>query len=59
MADTIRQLVREAAAREPKVCAYCQESSITKLDGDDLCKAHADAWCRGEAEFHSEVHNDQ
>jgi hypothetical protein len=32
-------------------CSLCSEPAITNLDGDNLCQAHANAWCRGEAEW--------
>lgn len=31
-------------------CAYCDENAITELDGYNMCKRHADAWLKGEAE---------
>ena len=54
MADTLRQLVREADAAAPVACVYCGKASITRLDGDDLCREHAIAWCRGEGPFQEE-----
>lgn len=31
-----------------KICAYCDETAITELDGDNLCKRHANEWMQGE-----------
>jgi hypothetical protein len=31
-------------------CDRCGTPAVTELDGDNLCQAHADAWCRGEAD---------
>lgn len=39
---------KSAARSKPVACAHCAEPAITELDGDNLCQAHADAWCRGE-----------
>lgn len=36
-------------------CARCTETAITELDGDQLCKTHADAWVRAEGQFHQET----
>lgn len=35
-------------------CAYCDENAITELDGDYLCKRHADAWLKGEGDAAAE-----
>jgi hypothetical protein len=29
-------------------CDRCDDPAVTELDGDNLCRTHADAWCRGE-----------
>jgi len=31
-----------------KMCTHCNNKAITELDGDHLCKTHADEWVRGE-----------
>jgi len=32
----------------PAKCARCSQAPCTELDGDLLCKMHADQWVRGE-----------
>lgn len=31
-------------------CIYCDKRAVTHLDGDWLCRRHADAWVRAEGE---------
>ena len=36
------------------ICAFCDQPSVTTLDGDNLCKLHADQWLANEREaYHS------
>lgn len=35
-------------SHDAMVRCHCGEIAVTNLDGDNLCKTHADEWVRGE-----------
>jgi hypothetical protein len=43
---------------EERKCDFCSSEAVETLDGDQLCKRHADMWLRAEEEEHRRQQED-
>ena len=41
------------------LCEHCDQYAVTELDGEQLCQAHADQWCRNEGHAEYAAEQDQ
>ena len=40
-------------------CTFCREHAVIELDGDQLCRWHANRWLKGEGNAAAEYNNDR